>query len=105
MKSKQSIYIPFIRRSRPVGEHSVDLLRQVVKGRKSVTINNDGTIDIAVEVEVDPEVEETVVSEPVASPTWNSKTKKADLISIAEGLGIDVPSSATKAQIIELLEG
>jgi len=107
MKSKQSIYIPFVKGNRSAGEHTVDLMRQMRKGHPVVSINPDGTLDIGMRVEIDAPVEVAIEEAPVeiVVPEWNSKTKKADLILIAEGAGLEAPEGATKADIIELLEG
>jgi len=97
MKAKQSIYIPLVKGNRPVGEHSVELMRQIAKGRRVVNINSDNTIDIGVEID------EAVV-EPEA-PQWHSKMKKDELTAVAEDAGLDIPEGATKVDIIELLKG
>jgi hypothetical protein len=116
MKSKQSIYIPFVKGNRTVGEHTIDLMRQLRKGvRPSLEITSDGTVELNIAIEVDTEapVAAPVAEAPVeevsvegsSTPTWNTKTKKADLILIVEEAGLEVPDGATKADILELLEG
>ena len=105
MKAKQSLYIPLVKGNRSVGEHSVELMRQIAKGRRVVHIKSDNTIDIGVMVEevvAEPEVE--VVAEPEALQ-WHSKMKKAELTTVAEEAGLEIPDGATKAAIIELLKG
>ena len=97
MKAKQSLYIPLVKGNRSVGEHSVELMRQIAKGRRVVHIKSDNTIDIGVMVE-------EVVAEPEALQ-WHSKMKKAELTTVAEEAGLDIPDGATKADIIELLKG
>jgi len=53
-----------------------------------------------VEVKTKPRVEAEV--EPF--PEWSPKMLKADLLEIAEGLGLDVSSKDKKAKIVEALE-
>jgi hypothetical protein len=54
---------------------------------------------------VEPEaVEEAAVeSEPPAVQTWNSTMKKAELLAIAQGMGLSVSDTDTKATILEAL--
>ena len=56
---------------------------------------------------VEPEVVE-VAPEPVeeveAAPEYSMATRKADLLAIADSLGVKADESMTKAQIIELLD-
>ena len=47
---------------------------------------------------------ELVSFEGALTPSWNSKMKKAELLAIAKGNGLDVNTKSTKAQIIEALE-
>tara|TARA_R100000664_G_C2755600_1_gene143332 strand:- start:730 stop:1347 length:618 start_codon:yes stop_codon:yes gene_type:complete len=49
------------------------------------------------------EIELVSFEDPAAS-SWNSKMKKAELLAIAKGAGLDVNTKSTKAQIIEALE-
>ena len=50
---------------------------------------------------------EQAVAAPSASdaaPNWNKSMKKAELLAVAQELGLDVKAKMTKAQIIEALE-
>jgi len=59
-----------------------------------------------------PVAEAVAAPEPVAeaptpvpeTPQYDASMKKADLLAIAEKAGVEVPDSATKAQIIALLD-
>jgi hypothetical protein len=63
---------------------------------------------VEVAVVVEPAVETPVVPvapAPAADPAWNAGMKKAELLKIAQDLGLAVSESDTKAAILTALDG
>jgi len=79
----------------------------VLKARIQEEKTLDWLLDNAKITKVDPPAED----EPSAAPPkaskgdWNKSMKKAELLDVAKGMGLDVNTKMTKPQIIEALEG
>lgn len=50
-------------------------------------------------------VEATIVETAGETPAWSASMKKAELLSIALGMGLPVTKASTKAEILAALDG
>ena len=78
----------------------------VLKARIQEEKTLDWLLDNAKITKVDPpaEDESSEAAPESAKADWNKSMKKAELLAVAKGMGLDVNTKMTKPQIIEALD-
>ena len=82
----------------------------VLKARIQEEKTLDWLLENAKVTKVEPKADESADTTPAAEATsggtsdWNKSMKKAELLDVAKGMGLEVTTKMTKPQIIEALE-